>query len=126
MGITKFPAGTLHDSNRLEEKLSAYTVVAVTDSGKTFTTPNAVTFTLPGIAIGEVYTFVYTGIASANAVTIDPQTLDGITYAGSSTDNVTLVLTAATAETGDYVTIAALDGIVTWQVTDIRGVWTKV
>ncbi len=121
--MTKFPDGTLDGNEVLKE--SAYTVVINTDAGKTFVTKEAMTFTLPSIAIGNTFTFIYDGESGISAVTINPAAADGISYAGSATDNKDLILTAATAETGDYVTLASLDGVVAWQVTDSRGVWAK-
>ena len=59
------------------------------------------------------------------ALNISPAALDGITYAGSSTDDADLINTKATAKKGDYVTLASLDGLVSWQVVDARGVWAK-
>ena len=123
MSITNFPGGVLHGNQ--EEKTSNYTVVAVTDSGKTFTVDSDVTFTLPAIAIGEVYTFVYTGPDGSATLTISPQAADGVTYAGSSTDDKDLILASSTAKKGDFVKLAALDGTVAWQVVEARGVWTK-
>lgn len=106
-------------------KSAAYTVVAGTDSGKTFVTNTTMVFTLPSIAIGEVYTFVYDGYDGEGQISISPAVLDGITYAGSSTDNKDLINTLATAKRGDRVTIASLDGVVAWQVTHVRGTWAK-
>ena len=50
---------------------------------------------------------------------------DGITYAGSSTDNKDLINTKATSRQGDYVVIASLDGTTAWQVTEVRGTFAK-
>lgn len=121
--ITTFPGGILHGEE--VRKSSAYTVVSNTDAGKTFVVDTAVTFTLPAIAIGNTFTFVYDGVDSANAVTISPNASDGISFKGSATDDKDLILTAATAKRGDYVTLAALDQTVAWQVTAVRGVWAK-
>lgn len=126
--FTNFPNGV--DTTIVRdgvEKTAAYTVVVEDDSGKTFYIQNAadITFTLPAIAIGEVYTFVNMNKDGHAALTINPQAADGITYAGSSTDNMDLINTKATAKKGDYVTIASLDGVAAWQVTDASGVWAK-
>lgn len=125
---TAFPNG-LHsffiDSNSVE-KTAAYTVVITADSGKTFTSSlDAMVFTLPSIAIGNTVTFVNTAPDGAAAINISPAAIDGITYAGSSTDNKDLINTKATAKRGDFVTLASLDGVVAWQVTDARGIWAK-
>lgn len=121
--LTTFPGGIL-DGNEVA-KSAAYTVVINTDAGKTFTTDVSMTYTLPGIAIGNTLKFVYTGVDGAATITISPNSSDGICYAGSQTDDKDLILAAATAKRGDYVILAALDQTVSWQVTDARGVWTK-
>ena len=57
----------------IEQKDSSYTVVISTDSGKTFlSNTKDVVFTLPAIAIGNVYTFVNTGADGQNNLTISP------------------------------------------------------
>lgn len=126
--LTKFPnglSGYLVD-DQAAAKESAYTVVITTDSGKTFTTEtDGQVFTLPSIAIGNTVTFVNMAPDGTAGVSISPAALDGITYAGSSTDDKDLINTKATAKRGDYVTLASLDGVVAWQVVDVRGVWAK-
>ena len=113
------------DSNA-EAKTANYTVVITTDSGKTFTSElDGVVFTLPSIAIGNTVTFVNNAIDGASALNISPAAADGITYAGSSTDDKDLINTKATAKRGDYVTLASLDGVVAWQVVAARGIWAK-
>ena len=111
----------------IEEKASNYTVVISTDSGKTFTSKTKdVVFTLPAIAVGNVFTFVNTAEDGTNNLTISPNANDGITYKGSSTDDKDLINTQATSKVGDYVKIQAMNGDVTaWQVTDVQGVWAK-
>ena len=111
----------------IEEKSSNYTVVNLTDSGKTFTSKTKdVVFTLPAIVVGNVFTFVNTAEDGTNNITISPNSSDGITYKGSSTDDKDLINTQGTSKVGDYVKIQAMNGDVTaWQVTDIQGVWAK-
>ena len=111
----------------IEEKSSNYTVVISTDSGKTFTSKTKdVVFTLPAIAVGNVFTFVNTAADGTNNLTISPNSSDGITYKGSSTDNKDLINTKSTSKVGDFVTLQAMNGDVTaWQVTAIQGVWAK-
>ena len=111
----------------IEEISSNYTVVISTDSGKTFTSKTKdVVFTLPAIAVGNVFTFVNTAEDGTNNLTISPNASDGITYKGSSTDDKDLINTQATSKVGDYVKIQAMNGDVTaWQVTDVQGVWAK-
>ncbi len=110
----------------IEQKDSNYTVVISTDSGKTFLSNTTdVVFTLPAIAIGNVFTFVNTAADGGNNLTIDPDTNDGILYLGSLTDNKDLINTASTSKVGDYVTIASLNSTVFWTVVDVQGVWAK-
>ena len=126
--LTSYPNGVssfLVDSNAVA-KTANYTVVITTDSGKTFTSElDAIVYTLPSIAIGNTVTFVNNAVDGAAALNISPAAADGITYAGSSTDNKDLINTKATAKRGDFVTLASLDGVVAWQVVDVRGVWAK-
>ena len=121
-GISSF----LVDSNS-EIKNSAYTVIITTDSGKSFTngSTDGVVFTLPSIAIGNTITFVNTARDGLADLTISPAAADGITYAGSSTDDKDLINTKATAKYGDFVTLASLDGVIAWQVVAARGIWAK-
>lgn len=123
--ITKFKGGTVNADTVV--KTAAYTVVATTDSGKIFEvgTGDDVVFTLPAIAVGNVFTFVYTGDDASGSITLSPAAVDGITYAGSAVDNKDLILTKATAKRGDTVTIASLDGVIAWQVLSVKGVFAK-
>ena len=110
----------------IEQKDSSYTVVISTDSGKTFLSNTTdVVFTLPAIAIGNVFTFVNTAADGQNNLTIDPNSNDGILYLGSLTDNKDLINTASTSKVGDYVTIASLNSTAHWTVVDAQGVWAK-
>lgn len=126
--LTNFPNGV--DTTIVRdgvEKTGAYTVTVNDDSGKTFYIDNNtdITFTLPSIAVGEVYTFVNMNKDGHAALTISPQTADGITYVGDATDNKDLINTKATAKKGDFVTLASLDGTAAWQVVAASGVWAK-
>ena len=110
----------------ITQKDSSYTVVISTDSGKTFlSNTKDVVFTLPSIAIGNVYTFVNTGADGQNNLTISPVSIDGILYAGSLTDNKDLINTQATSKVGDYVTLASLNSTAHWTVVDSQGLWAK-
>ena len=111
----------------IEQKDSNYTVVINNgDSGKTFLSNTTdVVFTLPAIAIGNVFTFVNTAADGGNNLTIDPDTNDGILYLGSLTDNKDLINTASTSKVGDYVTIASLNSTAHYTVVDVQGVWAK-
>ncbi len=110
----------------IEQKDSNYTVVISTDSGKTFLSNTTdVVFTLPAIAIGNVFTFINTAADGGNNLTISPVSIDGILYLGSLTDNKDLINTASTSKVGDYVTIASLNSTAHWTVVDVQGVWAK-
>lgn len=126
--LTAFPNGLSSfsvDSNSTI-KTANYTVVITTDSGKTFvSTLDGIVYTLPSIAIGNTVTFINMADDGQAALNISPAALDGITYAGSSTDDKDLINTKATAKKGDFVTLASLDGVIAWQVVDARGVWAK-
>lgn len=121
--FTRFDNGIVDGTE--VHKTANYTVVTTTDSGKTFIVDSDVTFTLPAIAIGNTFTFVYGGNVGGATLTLSPNASDGIAYAGSQTDDKDLILTKATAKPGDYVTIASLDQVVSWQVTSVRGIWAK-
>ena len=126
--LTNFPNGLSSyfvDSNSVE-KTANYTVIITADSGKTFTSElDAIVFTLPSIAVGNTVTFVNNAPDGTAALNISPAAADGITYAGSATDDKDLINTKATSKRGDSVTIASLDGTVAWQVVAVRGVWAK-
>ena len=110
----------------IEQKDSNYTVVISTDSGKTFlSNTKDVVFTLPVIAVGNVYTFINTGADGQNNLTISPDANDGILYVGGLVDDKDLINTQATSKVGDYVKIAALNSTAHWTVVEAQGVWAK-
>ena len=110
----------------IEQKDTNYTVVINTDSGKTFiSNTKDVVFTLPAIAIGNVYTFINTGADGQNNLTISPNAADGILYVGGLTDDKDLINTQTTSKVGDYVKIAALNSTAFWTVVEAQGVWAK-
>ena len=135
MATTLFRGPILHGKKNeagvtgfnIEQKDSNYTVVINNgDSGKTLlSNTKDVVFTLPSIAVGNVYTFVNTGADGQNNLTISPDSIDGILYLGGLVDNKDLVNTLATSKVGDYVTIASLNSVVFWTVVDVQGVWAK-
>lgn len=128
MSLTNFPNGiqSFFVADNAIEKTEAYTVVATTDSGKTFVSKTeGVVFTLPAIAIGNTITFVNMAADGLNDLTVSPNASDGITYAGSSTDDADIINTKATSKKGDYITLASLDGTDAWQVVAVRGIWAK-
>lgn len=126
--LTNFPNGIgsfLVDSNATA-KTANYTVVITTDSGKTFSSVlDGIVYTLPSIATGNTVTFVNMAPDGVAALNISPAAIDSITYAGSAVDDKDLINTKATAKQGDFVTLASLDGVISWQVVDARGVWAK-
>ena len=110
----------------ITQKDSSYTVVISTDSGKTFLSNTTdVVFTLPAIAIGNVFTFVNTATDGVNNLTVSPDGDDGILYLGGLVDDKDVVNTQSTSKVGDYVTIASLNSTVFWTVVDVQGVWAK-
>ena len=111
----------------IEQKDSNYTVVIANgDSGKTFlSNTKDVVFTLPAIAVGNVYTFINTGADGQNNLTISPDADDGILYVGGLVDDKDLINTQATSKVGDYVKIAALNSTAHWTVVEAQGVWAK-
>ena len=110
----------------IEQKDSSYTVVISTDSGKTFLSNTTdVVFTLPAIAVGNVYTFVNTAADGGNNLTVSPNGSDGILYLGGLVDDKDVINTASTSKVGDYVTIASLNSTVFWTVVDVQGIWAK-
>ena len=110
----------------IETKASNYTVVATTDSGKTFvSSTDGVVFTLPAIATGAVFKFVNAAEDGTNTLTISPNASDGIDYAGSKTDDKDVINTKATSKQGDFIVIASLSSTTHWSVTSVRGVFAK-
>ncbi len=128
MRLTNYPNGiqSFFVDNGSVEKTSNYIVVITADSGKTFVSKlDGMVYTLPSIAIGNTVTFVNMAEDGQAKLSVSPAALDGITYAGSSTDNKDIINTKATAKKGDYITLASLDGVVAWQVVSVRGIWAK-
>ena len=120
----KYEAGVT--GYNIEAKESNYTVVATTDSGKTFTSKtDGAVFTLPAIAVGNIFTFVNTAEDGTNTFTISPNANDGILYVGGLVDDKDLINTKATSKVGDFVKIAALNSTAHWTVVECQGVWTK-
>ena len=111
----------------IEQKDTNYTVVIANgDSGKTFiSNTKDVVFTLPAIAVGNVYTFINTGADGQNNLTISPNASDGILYVGGLVDDKDLINTQTTSKVGDYVKIAALNSTDFWTVVEAQGIWAK-
>ena len=126
--LTVMPNGfaTFITDNNATIKTGNYTVITTDDSGKTLvSTLDGITYTLPAIAVGNTVTFVNMAGDGLAALNISPNSSDGITYAGSSTDNKDLINAKATAKKGDFVTLASLSGTAAWQVVAVRGTWSK-
>ena len=102
---------------------NVYTVIINTDSGKTFTTiKNGFQFTLPSIAIGNVFTFVNMNPDGVGNILIASAGGETITYAGSVAGDP-LENLKATAKRGDFVTLSSQSSTTNWQVVNARGVW---
>ena len=126
--LTVFPNGLASffvDSNATV-KTSNYTVIIDDDSGSTIaSTLDGFIATLPSIATGNTVTFVNMADDGEAEFSISPAAVDSITYAGSAVDDKDLINTKATSKRGDSVTLASLDGTVSWQVVAVRGIWAK-
>ena len=110
----------------ITQKDSSYTVVISTDSGKTFLSNTTdVVFTLPAIAVGNVFTFVNTGADGQNNLTVSPDGNDGLLYLGSLTDDKDVINTQSTSKVGDFIKIASLNSTAHWTVVEAQGVWAK-
>lgn len=108
----------------VEAKTAAYTVVAGTDNGKTFTTEGAsgaVTFTLPAATVGQWYRFF---VGAAQELRIDP----------NGTETIALPSTGAQSAAGAYIVADAVgEGVEIecvvagdWNVRHYVGTWTAV
>lgn len=126
--LTVFPNGLasfLVDSNA-DVKTANYTVIIGDDSGSTIASAlDGFIATLPSIATGNTVTFVNMAGDGDAEFSISPAAADSITYAGSAVDNKDLINTKATSKKGDSVTLASLDGVISWQVVAARGIWAK-
>ena len=111
----------------IEQKDSNYTVVINNgDCGKTLlSNTKDVVFTLPAIAVGNVFTFVNTGADGQNNLTISPNASDGILYLGGLVDDKDLINTQATSKVGDYIVCASLNSTAHWTVVAVQGVFAK-
>ena len=119
------PRSTVEEINAATDTTVIGTTSDRGDCGTTFLVNKTCVITLPAIAIGNTFTYVNNGEDGTVQISLDPNAVDGISYLGSATDNKDLINTLATAKKGDYVTIAALDQTVAWQVTACSGVWAK-
>ena len=95
---------------------------------------DAKTFTLPATAAGLKYTFVNTGAAGNNIITIAPQAADGISGTIKLAASVVvdagvvskkLINTKATSQAGDSVTLigTGVTGTTAWIILSSSGIW---
>ena len=130
--LTNFPNGISSffvDSNS-EAREANYQVINVVDSGKTFTSKlDGIVFTLPridaGVGTGNTITFVNLSEDGQAAFNISPDPIDGIHYRNNNSDDKDLINTKATSKKGDFVTLSSANGIISWQVVAVRGIWEK-
>jgi hypothetical protein len=121
-GLKTYPRGT-----NSVVKTGDFTVTAAQCLGTTLImdSTSAATFTLPAIAgacDGGIVTLVNN--KRGQLLTVDPNANDGINFGDQVADGVTVVNTAATAEKGDFIKLAAVSSASTyWSVVDIGGVW---
>ena len=99
-------------------------VLTATSSGVPIVISADATVQLPAVAVGLSY-WVYNGNNDGTKITVSPNSNDKflINAAGATgTDNKDLVLTAGTAETGDFVkiTYGSADG---WTILERAGTW---
>lgn len=117
------------------ETITANRTLTVEDSGKVFLVgTDALTITLPSTVAGLDYTFINSGAAGNNIITISPQAADGIagtiTLASSvvtrvGTVDTDLVNTKATSTKGNSVRIigTGVAGTGAYYIASSTGIW---
>ena len=134
-----FKTNSTGESVEVEQSLvkavSITSALAINDSGSIISVAtDAIVVTLPATKAGVEYTFINTGAAGNNIITISPQAADGIagtiTLGGTvvvrdGTVDVDLVNTKATSEVGDSVTIigTGVAGVSAWVIKGSTGIW---
>lgn len=115
--------------------VTASTTLGYEDSGKTILVgTDALVITLPATKLGIEYTFINSGAAGNNIITISPQAADGIagviTLAATvvvrvGTVDTALVNTKATSTKGDSVKIVGtgVAGTGAWYIVSSTGIW---
>ena len=105
------------------------------DSGKTFLVgTDAKVITLPSTEAGVKYTFINSGAAGNNIITISPQAADGISgtitlaatvVVDAGVVNKDLINTKATSKCGDTVTLIGTGnaGTSAWIIASSTGIW---
>ena len=118
----------------VEIKTDNYAVLAG-DSGKIFGMgTDAKTFSLPATVAGLKYTFINTGAAGNNILTISPVAADGISgtitlaqsvVVDAGVVNKDLINTKATSQAGDSVTLigTGVTGTTAWIIVVSTGIW---
>ena len=124
-GLKTYPRSNVSDASNV--KTAAYTVLAGDLIGKTIIMDSnaAAIITLPliaGAGDGGIVTLVNN--KRGQLLTVDPNASDGINFGDQVVDGTTVVNTAATAEQGDYITLATVSSASTyWSVVGIGGTW---
>ncbi len=120
---------------KVVEEITANRTLTVEDSGKVFLIgTDALTVTLPPTISGLEYTFINSGAAGNNIITISPNAADGIagtiTLASSvvtrvGTADADLVNTKATSTKGNAVTIigTGVTGTGAYYIASSTGIW---
>lgn len=129
-------AGRVFDAvNPLVTIVTDNKTLTADDSGGVFGQgTDAKAFTLPSTAAGLKYTFVNTGAAGHNILTVSPQAADGISGTITLAASVVvdagvidkdLINTKATAKAGDAVTLigTGVAGVTAWIIISSTGIW---
>lgn len=127
------------------ETITESQTLSYNDSGKVFLVgTDALTITLPATKAGVKYTFVNSGAAGNNIITISPNasdaikgnlnssvganadatTADGLVAISGGADDKDWINTKATSNVGDRVTIVG-DGSDGWWIVDGCGIWVS-
>lgn len=119
------------------EVITANKTLTIEDSGKTFfVATDSLTITLPSTVTGLEYTFVNSGAAGNNIITVSPVAADGI--AGTVTLAATVVVldgtvdkdavnTKASSVAGDAMKIigSGVTGTKAWFIKSSTGIWAQ-
>jgi len=117
--------GSIPDGANVQA-ISTNTTLDAADSGywNVITASTDVTVTLPATAVGIVYNFIFGLPAGSIKTSLSPQAGDKIMGIGNAgTDGMDMILTKATARTGDKWTLIA-DGSAGWYVVEAVGTFS--
>ena len=115
--------------------LTDNTTLTASDSGKTFLIgTDAKVISLPATEAGVKYTFINSGAAGNNIITISPVAADGISgtitlaatvVVDAGVVNKDLINTKATSKAGDTVTLigTGVTGTTAWIIASSTGIW---